>query len=133
MDETLPLKQAHDLVSMLESEIRQEIPEIASILTHIESEPATIEAGEQIERDALLEERLKSASAEFSDILDTHDIEVKRVNGRVYISCHCTFPDDMPLSRVHDISTALETRFKQEAPELFRVLIHPEPSTDNRR
>ena len=27
----------------------------------------------------------------------------------------------------------LEIRFKQEAPELFRVLIHPEPRTDNRR
>ena len=133
MDEKLPLKAAHDLVSRLESEMRQEIPEIASILTHIESEPATIEAGEQIERDAHLEERLKSVSTEFPDILDTHDIEVKRVKGRVYISCHCTFPDDMPLSRVHDVSTALETRFKQEAPELFRVLIHPEPSTDNRR
>jgi divalent metal cation (Fe/Co/Zn/Cd) transporter len=133
MDEKLPLKAAHDLVSGLEAEMRQEIPEIASILTHIESEPATIESGEQIERAALLEERLKSVSAEFSDILDTHDIEVKRVKGRVYVSCHCTFPDDLPLSRVHDVSTALEARFKQEAPELFRVLIHPEPSTDNRR
>src|SRR5579872_4192342 len=133
MDEKLPLKQAHDLVSLLEFEIRQEIPEIASILTHIESEPATIEAGEQVQRDAHLEGRLKAVSEEFPDILDTHDIEVKRVNGRVYISCHCTFPDDMPLSRVHDVSTALETRFKQENPELFRVLIHPEPSTDNRR
>jgi Predicted Co/Zn/Cd cation transporters len=39
MDEKLPLKQAHDQVSRMESEIRQEIPEIASILTHIESEP----------------------------------------------------------------------------------------------
>jgi divalent metal cation (Fe/Co/Zn/Cd) transporter len=133
MDEKLPLKAAHDLVSGLEAEMRQEIPEIASILTHIESEPATIESGEQIERAALLEERLKSVSAEFSDILDTHDIEVKRVKGRVYVSCHCTFPDDLPLSRVHDVSTALEARFKQEAPELFRVLIHPEPITDNRR
>ena len=133
MDEKLSLKQAHDVVTKLESEIRDDIPEIASILTHIESEPATIEAGEQIERDARLEERLKAVSSEFSDILDTHDIEVKRVKGRVYISCHCTFPDDMPLSQVHDVSTTLETRFKQEAPELFRVLIHPEPRTDNRR
>jgi divalent metal cation (Fe/Co/Zn/Cd) transporter len=42
-------------------------------------------------------------------------------------------PDDLPLSRVHDVSTALEIRFKQVAPELFKVLIHPEPLTDNRR
>lgn len=133
MNENLPLKEAHDRVSMLEAEIQEEVPEAASILTHIESEPATIETGGQIESHARVEQRLKTVSAEFPDILDTHDIEVKRVNGRVYISCHCTFADEMPLSRVHDLSTALEARFKQEAPELFRVLIHPEPKTDNRR
>jgi cation diffusion facilitator family transporter len=131
--ENLPLKEAHDRVSLLESEIRNEVPEIASILTHIESEPSTIESGEQVQRDGRLEKRLKAIAAEFPSILDAHDIEVKRVKGRVYVSCHCTFPDDMPLARVHDLSTALETRFKQEAPELFRVLIHPEPKTDNRR
>jgi len=133
LDEQLPLKQAHDRVSGLESEIREEVPEIASILTHIESEPATIEPGEQIKRDSELEGKLKKVASEFPEILDVHDVEVKRVRDHVYVSCHCTFPDDLALARVHDVSTALETRFKQEAPELFRVLIHPEPSTDNRR
>jgi cation diffusion facilitator family transporter len=133
MDERLPLKDAHERVTRLEGEIRQDVPEIASILTHIESEPATIEQGEQMQRDAHLEERLKSVGSEFPEILDMHDIEVKRVRDHVYVSCHCTFADDLPLARVHDVSTALEIRFKQEAPELFRVLIHPEPSTDNRR
>jgi cation diffusion facilitator family transporter len=133
LDEQLPLKQAHDRVSHLEDEIREENPEIASILTHIESEPATIEAAMRVERDAQLEGRLKTVAAEFPEILDTHDIRVKHVRDRVYVSCHCTFADELPLCRVHDLSTALEIRFKQEAPELFRVLIHPEPSTDNRR
>lgn len=133
LDERLPLKQAHDRVTVLESEIRAEIPEVASILTHIESEPATIETAEQLERDSNLEARLKKVAREFTEIVDMHDVEVKRVRDRVYVSCHCTFEDELPLSRVHDVSTALEIRFKQEAPELFRVLIHPEPSTDNRR
>jgi cation diffusion facilitator family transporter len=133
MDERLPLKEAHDQVTMLESEIREEVPEVESILTHIESEPSTIERGEQIRQDARLEARMKAVADEFPEVLDMHDIEVKRVRGHVYISCHCTFPDELPLSRVHDVSTALEIRFKLEAPELFRVLIHPEPSTDNRR
>jgi len=133
MDERLPLKDAHDQVTALEEEIRLQVPEIASILTHIESEPSTIEQGEQMQRDAQLESRLKAVAHEFPEILDMHDIEVKRVRDHLYVSCHCTFPDELPLSRVHDASTALEIRFKQEAPELFRVLIHPEPSTDNRR
>jgi divalent metal cation (Fe/Co/Zn/Cd) transporter len=58
---------------------------------------------------------------------------LRRVRDHLYLSCHCTFSDELPLSRVHELQTALETRLKQQSPELFRVLIHPEPSTDNRR
>lgn len=133
LDEKLLLKDAHDRVTALEAEMKEEVPEISSILTHIESEPATIEEGDEIVRDAALERRLKAIAAEFADVLDMHEIRIKRVRGRIYVSCHCTLPDDLPLARVHDIQTDLEIRFKQDAPELFRVLIHPEPSTDNRR
>ena len=133
LDERLSLKEAHDRVSVLEAEMRQDVPEISSILTHIESEPATIEAGDELVHDAKLERRLKAVAAKFPEILDMHDIQIKRVRGRIYVSAHCTMADDLPLSSVHDISTELEIRFKQEFPELFRVLIHPEPKTDNRR
>jgi cation diffusion facilitator family transporter len=133
LDERLSMKQAHDEVTRLETEMRGEVPEIATILTHIESEPATIERGEEIVREPELEQRLKNIVSEFPDVLDVHEFQFKRVRSRLYASCHCTLPDDMPLSRVHDVQTALETRFKSDAPELFRVLIHPEPMTDNRR
>jgi cation diffusion facilitator family transporter len=133
LDERMTLKSAHDQVTELEADMRRDIPEIADILTHIESEPATIETGDELIRDADLERRLKVAAAQFPQILDVHEFIIKRVRGRLYVSCHCTFSDDLSLARVHDIQTELEIRFKQAAPELFRVLIHPEPSTDNRR
>jgi divalent metal cation (Fe/Co/Zn/Cd) transporter len=120
-------------VTRLETEMRAEIPEIATILTHIESEPATIETGEEIVREPELEQRLKDIVKEFPDVMDVHEFQFKKVRARLYVSCHCTLPDDMPLSRVHDVQTSLEIRFKHDAPELFRVLIHPEPMTDNRR
>lgn len=133
LDERLSLKEAHDRVTTLESEIREDVPEISSILTHIESEPATIETGEQIVQDPTLEQRLLAIAGEFPEIVDMHDVQIKRVRGRLYVSCHCTMRDDLPLSRVHDVQTELEIHFKQTAPELFKVLIHPEPQTDNRR
>jgi cation diffusion facilitator family transporter len=133
LDEGLTMKEAHDRVTLLEAEIRKDVPEISSILTHIESEPATIEPGDEVSHDLRLEKKLKTIVNEFSEVIDLHEVEVKRVRGRLYVSCHCTFADDLPLSRVHDVQTELEIRFKQAAPELFRVLIHPEPSTDNRR
>jgi len=133
LDERMSLKSAHDQVTELEADMRHDVPEIADILTHIESEPATIEAGDELVRDADLERRLKVAASQFPEILDVHEFIIKRVRGRLYVSCHCTLSDDLSLARVHDIQTELEIRFKQVAPELFRVLIHPEPSTDNRR
>jgi divalent metal cation (Fe/Co/Zn/Cd) transporter len=133
LDENLTLKDAHDVVTVLEAEIRSDVPEISSILTHIESEPSTIEPGNTVVRDAVLEQKLKPILREFPEVVDMHDVEIKRVRGKVYMSCHCTMSDDLPLSRVHDVSTELEIRFKQAAPELFKVLIHPEPQTDNRR
>jgi cation diffusion facilitator family transporter len=133
LDETMQLKDAHDRVTRLESEMRAEIPEIASILTHIESEPATIETSDgPVEADTL-ERHIQMVSRSFPEVIDTHDLTFKRVAGRLYLSLHCTLKDDLPLARVHDIQTAMESKFRQEVPSLFRVLIHPEPQTDNRR
>jgi len=133
LDERMSLKEAHNQVTDLEADMRRDVPEIDAILTHIESEPATIEKPDEILRDAGLEGRLKEVAAQFPQILDIHEFAIKRVRGRLYVACHCTLSDDLSLAQVHDIQTELEIRFKHDTPELFRVLIHPEPSTDNRR
>jgi cation diffusion facilitator family transporter len=137
VDETMTLRAAHALVTQLESEMRREVPQISSILTHIESEPATIERPDSLERDRQLEVRLRRAAQAFPEILDIHEVYVTRShnNGidRIQVNCHCTLPDDLAMSRVHEIITALENAFKLDAPEVSRLLIHPEPATDNRR
>jgi len=137
VDEKMSLSAAHALVTQLESDIRREIPEISTILTHIESEPATIERPASLERDRQLEVRLRRAAQTFPEILDIHEVFVTRAhnNGadRIQVNCHCTLPDDLPMSKVHEIITALENAFKLDCPEVSRLLIHPEPATDNRR
>jgi cation diffusion facilitator family transporter len=144
VDETMSLLEAHNLVTELEAEMRREVPAIASILTHIESEPATIEHPASLQRDLDLELRLRSVAAAFPEILDIHEVYVTRRGPHsdrlpsthaehTQVSCHCTLPDDLPMSRVHAIITALEGAFKIDAPEVDHLLIHPEPATDNLR
>src|SRR6185312_15076560 len=133
LNEMLSLKEAHDFVTVLESEIREKVPEISTILTHIESEPARIETAHHLVEEPALEEKLRAVTVEFPQVIDLHDFEFKRVAGKLYVSCHCTMSDGLPLSQVHEVMTAIETRFKQVDAELFRVLIHPEPQTDNLR
>lgn len=133
LDEQLTLVQAHDVVTQLEAQIREEVPEVVTILTHIESEPSTIETAEEIVRNRDLELRLRAIVKEFPEVLDVHEFVFKRVRGLLYLSCHCTMKDDLLLSQVHDVSTAMEIRFKQKEAQLFKVLIHTEPETDNQR
>src|SRR6185312_1124086 len=141
VDETMPLREAHDVVTALEAEMRDEVPAIKSILTHIESEPATIEQPASLAADAELEARLRLVATKFPEVLDIHDVLVTHLRRRasdassehLQVSCHCTLPDDLPMARVHAVITALEGAFKLEAPEVDRLLIHPEPATDNRR
>lgn len=133
LDERMSLRDAHDRVTRLEAEMRSEILEIASILTHIESEPATIESSDGMLHAPGFERRLEGITRDFPEVIDTHELQFKRVGGRLYLSLHCTMQDHLPLARVHDIQTTIEGKIRRELPDVFRVLIHPEPQTDNRR
>jgi len=134
LDENMPLLEAHNFVSTMEAEILRETPEIDAVLTHIESEPATIEQPEEIiVEDRRLEMALRGAAKHYPEVVDVHEITIRRAGDHIDVSCHCTLPDDLPMHRVHEVITAVEDRFKIECPEVARVTIHTEPATDNLR
>ncbi|WP_263353710.1 cation-efflux pump [Acidicapsa acidisoli] len=144
LNEAMTLAEAHNFVTAMEAEILREVPELKSVLTHIESEPATIErtlkvsgkaAGDgQVESETeRIRRNLRSVAADFSEVVDVHEILVGRTGEHIHVSCHCTLPDELTMQRVHEVITALEDRLKLECPEVYKVLIHPEPETDNHR
>jgi len=134
VDEKLTLRAAHDFVTVLEARMLAEVPEIATILTHIESEPAQIAHTDSLDRDdRALEVGLRTVAKAFPQILDIHDVMVTRIGDRIQLSCHCTLPDDLSMDAVHDIITAFEISVKSDYPQVHKLLIHPEPATDNRR
>ena len=135
--ETMSLRHAHEIATQLESDMRTEIPGIASLLTHIESEPATIANSAQMEASQNLENQLRATAGHFPEILDIHEISLTRGHGgaasSVQVNCHCTLPDDLSMEAVHEIITNFESEFRLDHPQVSRVFIHPEPATDNRR
>lgn len=134
LEENRSLREAHGFVTTLEAEILRDVPEIDSVLTHIESEPSTIEQPDEVAvEDRRIEQALRTAAAGLPEIVDVHNIAVGRTRDHIALTCHCTLPDELPMSRVHEVITALEDRFKLECPEVYRVTIHPEPLTDNTR
>lgn len=137
VSESMSLRSAHEIATQLESDIRREVPGIATLLTHIEGEPATIAHAAPVETAKNLEMQLRKTAAQFPEIVDIHEITVTRgYSGSataIQVNCHCTLPDDLPMSRVHAIITDFENQFRMQHPQVTRVLIHPEPASDNRR
>jgi cation diffusion facilitator family transporter len=135
--ETMSLREAHNIATHLETEMRREVPIISTLLTHIESEPATIGTAAQVDASQNLERQLRATARHFPEILDIHEITLTRGHGgaatSVQINCHITLADDMPMETVHQIITNFESEFRLHHPQVSRVFIHPEPATDNRR
>jgi divalent metal cation (Fe/Co/Zn/Cd) transporter len=135
--ESTPLRRAHEIASQLEADIHREVPSITTLLTHIESEPATIAHPAPIEPASNLEAQLRETAKHFPEILDIHEITVTRGHDgaarSIQVNCHCTLPDDLPIGRVHQVITDFESEFRRRHPLVARMLIHPEPASDNTR
>ncbi len=129
--ESMPLAEAHDLVSRLEAEIRRDVPGVREIVTHIEPEAAVgpaalVDAGD-------VARQVEGLARSVPDLLDCHDIQVRRSSGHLALSCHCSFSDALPVNEVHERVSRLEAEIRRALPQLFRITIHPEPTSDNRR
>lgn len=135
LDENLTLKEAHDQVSAIEREMRLETPRIRQIVSHIEPErrAAAPAAGVADRHAAEIVRGTQMAASRCAGMMDCHDIQVRRSSGHLLLSCHCTFPDSMPVARVHEAVTGFESELRRRWPELARVTIHTEPGSDNRR
>jgi cation diffusion facilitator family transporter len=133
LPEQTPLREAHDTTTRIEAEMRREVPEIKSIITHIEAEGGTIEPAVRIQDDRLLEEKVRQAAEGFPEIEDVHNVVALRTGEHLQMSCHCSMPDNLPMGSVHRIITQMEAAFLRERPDVDRLLIHPEPLTDNDR
>jgi divalent metal cation (Fe/Co/Zn/Cd) transporter len=129
VEEHLTLREAHDLVSRVEEEITREAPGLASINSHIENAGAHIEpAARASERSERMIPRLRQIAESQPHVRDCHEMAVRLVRDRLYVSCHCLFDGDLPIATVHEVTAEVEAQFRREFPEIFRVLIHSEPA-----
>jgi cation diffusion facilitator family transporter len=142
VDENLSLRDAHRRASELEEEIRG-LPSVAGdkgagasgaaeVYIHIEPLGTHIAAadqtpGEMKELSRAVEQHINSLREEYHELVDCHEVRVRRVEHKILVSCHCAMDGSLAITDVHDITAALEDRVKEKFPQIFRVTIHPEP------
>ncbi len=124
----LLLDEAHRQATDFERALRQALPGVTRIVTHIEpaGDAASTIRGEpagqlQVQRaiDQFLQENAPGVKA--------HDIRVQSSGGERYVSFHCTLAATTSITDAHDLTVRLEEHLRRKVPGLGRVVIHVEP------
>lgn len=132
VDENLSLQEAHRRASELEDGIRELRDATIEVNIHIEplgrhiATPDTRE-GEMRRLELDIEEFLNRMPQEYDELLNCHEVRVRQVAQHIRASCHCIMKGELPITRIHDITAALEDRVKERFPQVSRMTIHPEP------
>lgn len=130
VDSQLNLERAHELATQLEASIRESLPQIDRVLTHIEptgtagSAPAPQDARQDLGQFA-------DAIAEFGQRhgvpLQGHQFTARQTEQGTALTFHLHLDGDLPIGEAHEVSRRLEGFLHQRFPQLARVVIHVEP------
>jgi len=135
VDENLSLRDAHRRATELEEGIRELRQGKVDVNIHIEplgrhiATPDT-RAGEMRQLELSVESFLNGLPLEYDELLNCHDVRVRQVERHITVSCHCTMKSDLAITRIHDVTAALEDRVKERFTQINRVTIHPEPAEE---
>jgi divalent metal cation (Fe/Co/Zn/Cd) transporter len=128
VDPRLQLAEAHDRATQLESEIKENLPEVNEVNVHLEPLLVAVETGNEARLDHLaVERKLEELARETAGVLDCHSVEAHQVGGNVVVRLHCTLEPNLPIAKVHDITETLEFKFRQAFPQISKISIHAEP------
>jgi cation diffusion facilitator family transporter len=135
VDPHLRIEQAHAQATAFEDRLRRELSEnedpiqIDEINAHIEPKGGESSVGAPLEKSEaeLFAERVRAIGRELNLENGCHDIEVQKINGKIWLSFHLSVGLEAPIAEVHEIAEEMEARLRREFPRLERVWIHTEP------
>lgn len=128
----LTLASAHAQVAHLEKAIREELPYIDDIHSHIEpmavpAAPAALEP----EEDARLRAEILAVLEEIPDMGGCHNLFLRPGPDGYDIVVHCLAKPDLPVQEAHRLSDQAEKHLQAQVPGIAQVLVHMEPDEDD--
>jgi cation diffusion facilitator family transporter len=122
------LENAHAIVSRFEERLKEAIPELAEVNTHIE--PLYGQKEYMIDDNNV--EELKRAVMRLVTRYDPnnywHELNIREeAPGSYAVTIHCQLEGSLLVDEAHDLAERIETRLRAELPQIHRVTIHTEP------
>lgn len=129
VDPTAPFKEAHDLVDRLEQELMSRRPELYAVHSHIELANTEILPTARVSSGLYqrIHEQVIEAAGATPELSDVHDIQVRQVEGKLFISLEALVDGNLSVNLAHDLSTKLQEAIRSIVPNAGEVLVHLEP------
>jgi len=137
VDDSLSLEEAHELSSMFETQLKEQVPFISRIITHIESQAmlkksltdhltcAPIGPQKRKQIQASLDSLLKK----IPEVKGYHGLEFWAALDFCVLELHVFFNGALNISRVHTLITDVEQQIKNtlNIENLTEIILHSEP------
>jgi cation diffusion facilitator family transporter len=125
----LTLGQAHDRVNRLEVALREELPDVRDIHSHIEPLAAPVMAVPPLddEQRREIEAQIAAVVKEVPGLDGYSRLHIRPGPGGYDIVLHCLADPDLPISEAHRLADQVEKLVHVRVPGVKRVLVHVEP------
>jgi divalent metal cation (Fe/Co/Zn/Cd) transporter len=133
VSESLLLDEAHRQATEFEKALRQSLPGVTRIITHIEP---TGDAVATIRGEPAGQSQVQKAIADFLQDyplpVKPHDLRAQQAGGELAVSFHCTLDASTAITDAHELTVRLEEYLRAHVPGLGRVAIHVEPDKEKK-
>jgi divalent metal cation (Fe/Co/Zn/Cd) transporter len=125
----LTLGQAHDRVSCLEVSVREELPHVRDIHSHIEPLAAPVVAVAPLpeEEVSALRVRIEDVVREVAGLNGYTRLHIRPGPSGYDVVLHCLADPDLPVAEAHRLADQVEKLLHVQIPNIMRVLVHITP------
>jgi cation diffusion facilitator family transporter len=130
VEHNLTIKEAHEVVSTLEHDIRRELDGDLDISIHIDPLRSEERRSKTMSPDEEAEVRkiIVGAAETIDGIHGVHNIRIRKTEKeKLFITMHCSFDEGVLLEDVHSITSKLEGVIYKTIPNAGQVIVHAEP------
>jgi divalent metal cation (Fe/Co/Zn/Cd) transporter len=126
------LGEAHIQVDQLERAIKERLPQIVGVHTHLELASEAIQVADEVsdEFNKFVRNEVEQVVKEVPALGHPHNIVVKRnrsAGNNLFISLECTLTPETPIAQAHELASAVEEEIRRRLRRVAEVSVHLEP------
>ncbi len=128
VDDSLGLNEAHAQTTAFEQALREALPGLTEVVTHIEP------VGDGVSRrdatwadEASIRQFLEHLAEETGLDCQPHDVKLRRAGGELQLAFHCAMSAGTSITDAHTATERIESLLRNQVPNIGRVVIHVEP------